>query len=125
MTSKLHLDVEIQIIQWLKGRGYCTWRCNLGGARRSNQMAGFPHIGAVHRQLQGRLIGVVVKPAGSLVTEAQRAWHRALASEGALVIVASGVGDVAKALLEATPVAPIDREAIDPRQRAWGERDGF
>lgn len=119
-------DAEEQIIWWLTERGYCVWRCNLGGLRKgANPMAGFPHIGAVHRQLHGRLLGVIVRKTGAIVSEAQRAWHRALAGEGALIVVAAGTLELERALQAARTSAPIARDGPDPLVRTWGERDEF
>lgn len=114
MSPQSEADIQAEIFSWLKAHGYCAWRCNLGGVRRSgkgwskNPMAGFPDLGAVHWRLGGRLIAIEVKRTGGVISAAQSDWHRRLAAAGALVIVATTLEQVRAAIQAAVVGLPVE-----------------
>jgi len=100
-------QIQDAIVAWLEAEGYVVWRCSLGGVLvrnkggrvfAKNPMKGYPDLGTTHRKHRGRLVAIEVKTPDGVISPEQHAWHAKLRAEGALVIVATSVEDVRKAL---------------------------
>lgn len=81
--------IENDILQYLQYRGIFCWRTHTG--RYPPATPGMPDIVGVWK---GQMIAVEVKRPGQKPTKVQTAFIDKLKTSGALVIVASSVGDV-------------------------------
>lgn len=86
-------QLRSEITSWLEAQGYRVWPCNWGGLL---SQARIPELGAAHLQRPGPIIRILVAPKG--VDPELAEWHRELRAKGVLVVGASSVEDVRKAL---------------------------
>lgn len=98
------IQIQKQIVDWLRASGYECWRMSLGGVKRrggvmaKNPLKGFPDLFGVLPGGKGVMYTIEVKtPEGSL-SEAQKEWNKKLTKAGVKVIVASDLETVIKAL---------------------------
>lgn len=97
-------DIQKQILEYLKAKGYLVWRNYVGpvlqGNKRftKNPMAGLPDILGICRNRPGVLFGIEVKTEEGVLSEKQKNWILDLKSHGALVFVADNIEIVIKVM---------------------------
>ena len=104
-------EIQKQILDYLKGRGYFAERMPLGGVQmnvggnkfmRKNPLSGFPDLFffSNNNTVYPKFVGIEVKTLTGKQSNIQKEWEKKLTDIGVLYFLARSVDDVIKFLKE-------------------------